>query len=81
MKLGSRAIETQCWVVAPGQVGAHDDGGLKESWGESMIVDPWGRVAARVEHGIGIAVAEIDLERVVEVRRAIPVAAHRKAFL
>ncbi len=77
----ARAIETQCWVIAPGQVGRHDDGGLKESWGQSMIVDPWGQVAAQVDDGIGIALAEIDLARVAEVRAAIPVAAHRKSFL
>jgi predicted amidohydrolase len=77
----ARAIETQCWILAPGQVGQHDDDGLKASWGESMIVDPWGKVVARVESGIGIAVAEIDLARVSDVRRAIPVAEHRKDFL
>jgi len=77
----ARAIETQCWVLAPGQVGRHDDGGLKESWGQSMIVDPWGKVVALVESGNEVAVAEIDLARVSEVRRAIPVDEHRKDFL
>jgi predicted amidohydrolase len=74
----ARAIETQCWVLAPGQHGAHDDGGLRESHGQSMIVDPWGQIVARVPDGTGIALAEIDLARVESVRRAIPVAAHRR---
>lgn len=74
----ARAIETQCWVLAPGQHGAHDDGGLRESHGQSMIVDPWGQVVAQVPDGVGFAVAEVDLARVERVRRAIPVAAHRR---
>ena len=74
----ARAIETQCYVVAPAQVGRHDDGGLRESFGHSMIVDPWGHVVARASDGPGIALAEIDLERVDAVRRAIPVAQHRR---
>ena len=76
--LRARAVETQAWILAPAQWGRHDDGGLRESHGEAMIVDPWGQVVARVPDGTGFAVAEIDLERVERVRRAIPVAAHRK---
>ncbi len=75
----ARAIETQCWVLAPGQVGHHDDGGLKESHGHSMIVDPWGAIVAEVEKGIGFALAEIDLDRVTQVRAAIPIAQHRRS--
>jgi predicted amidohydrolase len=74
----ARAIETQCWVLAPGQHGRHDDDGLRESHGQSMIVDPWGQVVAQVPDGPGLALAEIDLARVERVRRAIPVAAHRR---
>jgi len=76
--LRARAIETQCWVIAPGQFGHHDDGGLRESHGHSMIVDPWGLVTAQISDGTGIVVAEIDLERVAQVRRAIPVESHRR---
>jgi deaminated glutathione amidase len=74
----ARAIETQCYVLAPGQVGRHDDGGLRQSWGHSMIVDPWGHVIARASDGPGIALAEIDLERVRTIRKGMPVAAHRR---
>jgi len=77
----ARAVETQCYVIAPAQHGRHDDGGLKESHGHSLIVDPWGTVLAQVPDGTGIAVEEIDLGRVAAVRRAIPLAAHRRPFL
>jgi predicted amidohydrolase len=70
--LRARAIESQCYLVAPAQVGKHDDGGLKESWGHSMIVDPWGAVLADAPDGRGVITAEIDLERIAEVRRRLP---------
>jgi len=77
----ARAIESQGYVLAPAQHGRHDDGGLKESHGHSLIVDPWGQVLAQVPEGPGIALAEIDLGRVASVRRAIPMAAHRRSLL
>ena len=76
--LRARAIENQCYVLAPAQHGKHDDGGLRESWGHAMIVDPWGHVVAMASDGPGIALAEIDLDRVARVRRAIPVGSHRR---
>ncbi len=76
--LRARAIENQCWVLAPAQHGRHDDQGLKESWGHAMIVDPWGQVVACASDGPGIALAEIDRERLVRIRRSMPVAAHRR---
>ncbi|MBA2321819.1 MAG: carbon-nitrogen hydrolase family protein [Deltaproteobacteria bacterium] len=74
----ARAIETQCYVLAAGQSGRHDDQGLRASHGHSMIVDPWGHVVARASDGPGIALAEIDLERVAKIRRAMPVQSHRR---
>jgi predicted amidohydrolase len=74
----ARAIETQCYVLAPGQHGQHDDGGLRHSWGHSMIVDPWGHVIAMASDGPGLALAEIDLGRVARVRQGMPVASHRR---
>ena len=68
----ARAIETQSFVVAAAQQGRHDDGGLRESFGHSLIVDPWGEILAEATGGPGIAIARIDLERLLEVRRAIP---------
>jgi predicted amidohydrolase len=76
--LRARAIESQCWLLAPAQVGRHDDDGLRYSWGHSMIVDPWGEPVATASEGPGIALAEIELDRVGEVRRRIPVQEHRR---
>jgi predicted amidohydrolase len=76
--LRARAVETQCYVLAPAQHGDHDDAGLKASWGHAMIVDPWGLPVATASDGPGLAIAEIDLERVAKVRRAIPVGQHRR---
>ncbi|HVR30305.1 MAG TPA: carbon-nitrogen hydrolase family protein [Thermoanaerobaculia bacterium] len=76
--LRARAIETQCYVVAPAQSGRHDDRGLRHSYGHSLIVDPWGQVVGSASDGPGLALAEVDLDRVVQVRRAIPVAEHRR---
>lgn len=74
----ARAIETQCWVLAPAQWGVHDEGGKRVSYGHSLIVDPWGAVVAERGEGEGLALAEIDLERNTQVRRAIPVRDHRR---
>lgn len=76
--LRARAIETQCWVLAPAQWGRHDEQGLRESYGHSVIVDPWGTVVADKGHGVGLCLAGIDPERTAEVRKAIPVRAHRR---
>lgn len=74
----ARAIENQCFVVAPAQVGRHDDDGLRESFGHTMIVDPWGQILARASDAPGLALAEIDLDQVEAVRRSMPVASHRR---
>ncbi|NNK47541.1 MAG: carbon-nitrogen hydrolase family protein, partial [Gemmatimonadetes bacterium] len=72
----ARAIETQCYVMAAAQCGTHDEEGLRESYGHSLIVDPWGVVLAELPGGPGVALAEVDLDRVREVRRAIPATDH-----
>lgn len=76
--LRARAIETQCWVAAAAQWGPHP-AGREERWcyGHSMIVDPWGHVVAQASDGPGFATARIDLARLAEVRRDLPVAEHR----
>jgi len=71
--LRARAIESQCYVLAPAQFGSHGDAGLRESYGHAMIVDPWGQVLASVADGQEFALAQIDLARVAEVRKALPV--------
>jgi predicted amidohydrolase len=76
--LRARAIETQCWLLAPAQFGAHDDQGLRRSYGHSLIVDPWGVVVAECSDGEGFCLAEIDRERVLSVRRQIPLSTNRR---
>jgi len=76
--LRARAIENQGYVLAPGQVGEHDDDGLRATYGHSVIVDPWGAVIAECSDGPGIALAEIDLDRVQRIRQAMPLSQHRR---
>jgi predicted amidohydrolase len=76
--LRARAIETQSYVIAPGQVGRHGDDGLRETYGHSLIVDPWGTIIAEASEGPGIALGDIDLERVRRIRAAMPVHRHRR---
>jgi predicted amidohydrolase len=70
--LRARAIECQSYLIAPAQHGTHDDAGLLATWGHAMIVDPWGLPVATASDGPGLALAEIDLERVARIRRAMP---------
>ncbi|HTJ19398.1 MAG TPA: carbon-nitrogen hydrolase family protein [Steroidobacteraceae bacterium] len=73
----ARAVENLCYVLAPAQSGTHENG--RETYGDSMIVDPWGHVVARVaEAGPGLAVAEIDRTLQHELRGRFPALAHRK---
>jgi predicted amidohydrolase len=73
--LRARAIENLCYVVAPAQSGFHPSG--RETYGDSMIVDYWGRVLQRVPRGRGCAVAEVELERQRGVRESFPALLHR----
>jgi nitrilase len=73
--LRARAIENLCYVVAPAQSGFHPSG--RETYGDSMIVDYWGRVLQRVPRGRGCAVAEVDLARQAGVRETFPALGHR----
>lgn len=74
--LRARAIENQCYVVAPAQGGAHANG--RRTHGHSMIIDPWGEVLACRKEGEGVVLAELDPARVAEVRQSLPALNHRK---
>lgn len=75
--LRARAIENTSWLIAPAQAGHHGRG--RVSYGHAMIVDPWGVVVARCGgEGPDVCVAEIDLERLVSVRRSVPSLMHRR---
>ncbi len=78
--LRARAIENQAYVLAPAQIGAHPGG--RQTYGHSLIIDPWGAVLARAEnHGREdgeLVLAELDLQRVHEVRSQIPALQNRR---
>ncbi|MDH5329910.1 MAG: carbon-nitrogen hydrolase family protein [Aquincola sp.] len=73
--LRARAIENQCYVLAPAQGGTHESG--RRTWGHSMIVDPWGDVLAVRPEGEGVVMAELDLARIAAVRQQLPALSHR----
>ena len=73
--LRARAIENLCHVIAPAQSGFHPNG--RETHGDSMIIDHWGRILARLPRGCGFITAEIDLTRQAEVRKSFPALSHR----
>jgi predicted amidohydrolase len=73
--LRARAIENLCYLVAPAQSGFHANG--RETYGDSMIVDFWGRILGRLPRGRGCVSAEIDLVRQAEVRKSFPALLHR----
>jgi predicted amidohydrolase len=74
--LRARAIENQCYVLAPGQNGVHP--GNRRTWGHSCIVDPWGTLLALQEAGEGVAMAEAPLAALRELRKTFPVLTHRR---
>jgi predicted amidohydrolase len=72
----ARAIENQCFVVAPNQIGSHAPG--LRSGGRSLIVDPWGIVLATAPDCDAAILAELDLENLHQIRRRLPALAHRR---
>jgi predicted amidohydrolase len=69
--LRARAIETHCFVIAPAQGGRHEDG--RSTYGHSLIIDPWGKVLAKLDHDEpGFIVADLDLDQVAASRAKIP---------
>jgi predicted amidohydrolase len=76
--LRARAIESGCFVLAAAQGGAHENG--RETFGHSLIVDPWGRVLAEGNTEPGVIVAEIDPAAVFAARARIPSLQHGRRF-
>jgi nitrilase len=74
--LRARAVENQCYVLAPAQGGHHENG--RRTWGHSLIVDPWGELLGCREEGPGIVTAEMDRDRLVQVRQRRQLLAHRR---
>jgi deaminated glutathione amidase len=73
--LRARAIENLCYVIAPAQSGFHANG--RETYGDSMIIDYWGRILRRLPRGQGCVVAQIDLAAQAQVRKTFPALEHR----
>lgn len=73
--LRARAVENQCHVLAAAQGGLHPTGRMTH--GNSMIIDPWGEVLARMDKGEGVIVAELDHQRRVDTRASLPALKHR----
>ena len=73
--LRARAVENQCYVVASAQGGQHPNG--RVTHGNSMIVDPWGGILARLDKGEGVAGADLAATRLAEVRASLPALQHR----
>ena len=78
--LRARAIETGCFILAPAQAGAHEDG--RRTWGRSTVVAPWGEIVARLDHDEpGVLFAVLDLEAVTRARKAVPQLTHDREFV
>jgi deaminated glutathione amidase len=74
--LRARAIENQVYVLAPAQHGRHP--GARQTYGKSLVVDPWGEVVAQCSEGEGFAMARLDFDYQDRVRASLPALLHRK---
>jgi deaminated glutathione amidase len=78
--LRARAIESQAYVLAAAQGGTHigKKGGVRETYGNSLVVDPWGKVISRGEASPSVVIASLTKEQIENVRRQIPMKLHRR---
>ncbi|WP_158144315.1 carbon-nitrogen hydrolase family protein [Vibrio metschnikovii] len=74
--LRARAIETQCWVVAVGQTGQHAGG--RQTWGHSMVINPWGEITAALGPEADNLLVDIDLRSLQTIRQNMPVLEHTR---
>jgi predicted amidohydrolase len=75
----ARAIEAELFIVAAAQAGHHEDG--RDTYGHSLVADPWGDISIEMDGAPGLGFADIDLGRIAEVRARIPVHQHRREIL
>ena len=73
--LRARAIENQCYVLAPAQGGQHENG--RRTWGHTMLVDPWGGIVNSLDEGEGVVTGDVDPARLSTVRTDLPALSHR----
>ena len=76
--LRARAIETGCFIVAPAQIGAHENG--RETYGHSLIIDPWGEILAEASEDDELIIAQIDMTLAAKARQQIPALAHGAVY-
>ena len=74
--LRARAVENQCYVLAPAQGGLHENG--RRTWGHSLLADPWGTLLACQPEGEAVVAGELDGARLAAVRQQLPALAHRR---
>ena len=74
--LRARAVENQCYVLAPAQGGLHENG--RRTFGHSMLIDPWGQVLACQPEGEAVVAGELSRQRLDEVRQQLPALTHRR---
>ena len=79
--LRARAIETQTYVAAAAQTGSFSvNNEVRQTYGHSLVADPWGLVVAKASDGVGIVSTRLDMGQVQRVRGMIPVAEHKRAL-
>jgi len=76
--LRARAIETGSYIIAPAQTGTHPSG--RKTYGHSLIINPWGEVMADGGEDVGVITAQIDMEKVTQIRQQMPSLEHDRAF-
>jgi len=74
--LRARAVENQCYVLAPAQGGQHENG--RRTWGHSLLADPWGELLACQPEGEAVVAGDLQRERLAQVRQQLPALAHRR---
>ncbi|MCC7006672.1 MAG: carbon-nitrogen hydrolase family protein [Ottowia sp.] len=74
--LRARAIENQCYVLACAQAGEHDNG--RQTWGHSMLIDPWGKIIAQQSTNEGVIRGDIDFAHIATIRKNLPALQHRQ---
>ena len=76
--LQARAIENGCYIFAPAQTGKHP--GNRETYGHSLIINPWGEILKDAKRRKGFVIAEIDTDMIKQVRKSMPSLTHDKPF-
>jgi deaminated glutathione amidase len=74
--LRARAIENQCYVLSSAQGGTHIN--QRRTWGDSMLIDPWGQILTNLPHGEGLITGTLSKDKLKEVRSELPALKHRK---